>query len=96
MSETRRWFNLRAGKGKGLNKSSSAKDQGGVTEEVIDNGPPSDATVQRVTAAKNYIEQHYRQQMKTLQDRKERYVHMLMAVRQEEKHVHAQQGVSTH
>ena len=77
MSDTRRWFNLR----KGLTKSNSAKDQGGVAEEVIDDGPPSDATVQRVTAAKSYIEQHYRQQMKTLQDRKERYVHSLKALR---------------
>ena len=33
---------------------------------------PSNATKQRVAAAKQYIENHYKTQMKSLQDRKER------------------------
>ena len=33
---------------------------------------PSSATKQRVAAAKQYIENHYKTQMKSLQDRKER------------------------
>ena len=39
------------------------------TEEV-----PSNVTKQRVAAAKQYIEDHYKKQMKSLQERKERYV----------------------
>ncbi|CAI5477019.1 unnamed protein product [Closterium sp. Yama58-4] len=35
--------------------------------------PASDITKQKVAAAKNYIEQHYRNQMKTIQERKDRY-----------------------
>ncbi|CAI5459253.1 unnamed protein product [Closterium sp. Yama58-4] len=34
--------------------------------------PASDITKQKVAAAKNYIEQHYRNQMKTIQERKDR------------------------
>lgn len=33
---------------------------------------PSNATKQRVAAAKQYIENHYKEQMKNLQERKER------------------------
>lgn len=33
---------------------------------------PSNATKQKVAAAKHYIENHYKAQMKNLQDRKER------------------------
>lgn len=35
-------------------------------------GAPSTATKQKVAAAKQYIENHYKSQMKSLQDRKER------------------------
>lgn len=38
------------------------------TEEV-----PSNATKQKVAAAKQYIEKHYKEQMKSLQERRERY-----------------------
>lgn len=38
----------------------------------IDETPPSDITKQRVAAAKQYIENHYKTQMKILQERKER------------------------
>lgn len=35
---------------------------------------PSTATKQKVAAAKQYIEKHYKEQMKSLQERRERYV----------------------
>lgn len=34
---------------------------------------PSNVTRQKVAAAKQYIEKHYKEQMKNLQERKERY-----------------------
>ena len=34
---------------------------------------PSNATRQKVAAAKQYIEKHYKEQMKSLQERRERY-----------------------
>lgn len=34
---------------------------------------PSNVTKQKVAAAKQYIENHYKKQMKSLQERKERY-----------------------
>lgn len=37
-------------------------------------GAPSTATKQKAAAAKQYIENHYKSQMKNLQDRKERYL----------------------
>ena len=45
-------------------------------ETVSDNEAqdvPSSATKQKVEVAKQYIENHYKSQMKSLQDRKERY-----------------------
>ncbi|CAI5979598.1 unnamed protein product [Closterium sp. NIES-64] len=41
-------------------------------EGVQDADVASDITKQKVAAAKNYIEQHYKQRMRTLQERKER------------------------
>ena len=42
--------------------------KGPTNEEV-----PSNATKQKVAAAKQYIEKHYKEQMKNLQERRERY-----------------------
>lgn len=39
---------------------------------------PSTATKQKVAAAKQYIEKHYKEQMKSLQERRERYVVFLL------------------
>lgn len=36
---------------------------------------PSNVTKQKVAAAKQYIENHYKKQMQDLQERKERYVY---------------------
>jgi len=38
-----------------------------------DDDEASNITKQRVAAAKQYIEKHYKEQMKNLQERKERY-----------------------
>lgn len=54
-------------------KVSKKKEQGlnGVDESYEEEH--SSATRQRVAAAKQYIENHYKEQMKNLQERKERY-----------------------
>lgn len=39
---------------------------------------PSTITKQKVAAAKQYIENHYKAQMKCLQDRRERYLLLLL------------------
>jgi len=75
METTRRWFS----KFKGNDKLKSAKETTGVTKE----GPkpptseeaPSNVTKQKVEAAKQYIENHYKKQMQSLQERKERYLY---------------------
>lgn len=51
-----------------LNGRENVKD---VRKSVIDEAP-SNATKQKAAAAKQYIENHYKAQMKCLQDRKER------------------------
>ncbi|KAM1087199.1 hypothetical protein ACFX1X_012974 [Malus domestica] len=74
MEFARSWF--KRFKSKEKVKSSKNKDTTGhgkevsktpTTEEV-----PSNVTKQRVAAAKQYIEDHYKKQMKSLQERKER------------------------
>jgi len=40
----------------------------------LDEAALSNITKQKVAAAKQYIENHYKEQMKNLQERKERYV----------------------
>jgi len=40
----------------------------------MDDATLSNITKQKVAAAKQYIENHYKEQMKNLQERKERYV----------------------
>lgn len=49
-------------------KNGLGSDQQDETEENL-----SKATKQKAAAAKQYIENHYRKQMKNLQERKERY-----------------------
>lgn len=69
MDSARTWFQKLQTK----EKIASKKNELGLhgmdgTEET-----PSDATKQRVAAAKQYIENHYKEQMKNLQERRERY-----------------------
>ncbi|CAI7862561.1 unnamed protein product [Closterium sp. NIES-54] len=71
MADNRRWFNMRAPKPPGPGRI--REDEEGVEPPEQEMDPASDITKQKVAAAKNYIEQHYRNQMKTIQERKDRY-----------------------
>ncbi|KAL5066906.1 hypothetical protein RYX36_017793 [Vicia faba] len=67
MEATRRWFS----KFRSKNKEAASKAKEG-SKPPINEDPPSSATQQRVEAAKHYIENHYKKQMQSLQERKER------------------------
>ena len=77
MESARSWFKKFQHKNEKVENSPKKKND---TENVkyahkppIDGvGAPSTATKQKVDAAKQYIENHYKAQMKNLQDRKER------------------------
>ena len=75
MEATKCWFNKFRSKNKARssrrNETTSNGREGlnAPTEEA-----PSVATKQKVAAAKQYIEKHYKEQMKNLQERRERYV----------------------
>lgn len=60
-------------------QSSKKKETAGTAKEApkppTNEEAPSNVTKQKVEAAKQYIENHYKKQMKDLQERKERYVH---------------------
>ena len=44
------------------------------SDASVDDESLSNVTKQKVAAAKQYIENHYKEQMKSLQERKERYI----------------------
>jgi serine/threonine kinase 38 len=67
MSTARSWLSKLQPKEKSAVKKKDLPPNGG------DEDAPSNATKQRVAAAKQYIENHYKEQMKNLQERKERY-----------------------
>lgn len=58
--------------GEGAPHGASGRHADGDTDPTKDLAAASAATQQRVAAAKNYIEQHYKQQMKILKERKDR------------------------
>lgn len=66
-------------KSKDKMQSSKKKETAGTAKEApkppTNEEAPSNVTKQKVEAAKQYIENHYKKQMKDLQERKERYVH---------------------
>ena len=69
MDSARSWlqkFQPRAKK-KAAAEGSKAEQQNSASDEA-----PSSVTKQKVEAAKQYIENHYKAQMKSLEDRKER------------------------
>ncbi|KAG5002518.1 hypothetical protein AAZX31_10G005900 [Glycine max] len=74
METTRRWFSKFKSNDK--MKSEKNKETTGVTKEgsrpPTNEEAPSNVTKQRVEAAKQYIENHYKKQMQSLQERKER------------------------
>lgn len=103
MEQTRSWFTRFQPRGDRLRGALSKKggstgsDSGKETQKSSRGVPvaaadelPSSITRQKVAAAKQYIENHYKAQMKNLQERKERYrlVHScysLFAIRSFEK-----------
>lgn len=77
MDAARRFFNKFKSKDK-LKSSKKKEATGNLKSKEGSKGPaseeaPSNVTKQRVAAAKQYIENHYKKQMKDLQERKERY-----------------------
>lgn len=75
METVRRWFSKFKSKEKV--RSSKSKETPGNGKEAskapASEEMPSNVTKQKVAAAKQYIENHYKKQMKSLQERKERY-----------------------
>lgn len=71
------WFNKFKPKDK--TQSSKNKETKGIAKEgskpLTNEEAPSNVTKQKVAAAKQYIENHYKKQMQDLQERKERYVY---------------------
>lgn len=77
MDSARSWFHKFQPRDR-LRASTRKKDDGnGVIDDanaVVDETDLSNVTKQKVAAAKQYIENHYKEQMKNLQERKERYI----------------------
>lgn len=80
MDSARSWFQkfqprdrLRSATKK--NDSTGEEESGPLSAEEASN-----VTKQKVAAAKQYIENHYKEQMKNLQERKERYVTCLKSL----------------
>ncbi|KAJ4968750.1 hypothetical protein NE237_015451 [Protea cynaroides] len=75
MDSARSWFNKFQPRDK-LRGSTRKKDEPengkDASKPPTGEEPPSNVTSQRVAAAKQYIENHYKEQMKNLQERKER------------------------
>ncbi|RZS17651.1 hypothetical protein BHM03_00049820 [Ensete ventricosum] len=74
MDSARSWFHKLQPRGEKLKPGPAKKEAGSVNDmqkPPIDEAP-SNITKQKVAAAKQYIENHYKAQMKSLQDRKER------------------------
>ncbi|KAG2722051.1 hypothetical protein I3843_02G096300 [Carya illinoinensis] len=74
MEKARGWFNKFRSKDR--SKASKKNEATGNGKEVLkvptSEDAPSNVTKQKVAAAKQYIEDHYKKQMKSLQERKER------------------------
>ncbi|KAK6129974.1 hypothetical protein DH2020_036256 [Rehmannia glutinosa] len=76
METAKRWFGKLQSKEKP--KTSSKKNESRPNGKEGSKSPlneeiPSNATKQKAAAAKQYIEKHYKEQMKSLQERRERY-----------------------
>ncbi len=79
MESVRCWFTKLKSKDKlksAKNKETSGNGKEGSKAPTSEEAP-SNVTKQRAAAAKQYIENHYKKQMKSLQERKERYGLML-------------------
>lgn len=78
MDSARSWFKKFQGRGDKqkpeLMKKKEALSSKDAQKPPLSDEIPSNATKQKVAAAKQYIENHYKSQMKSLQERKERYL----------------------
>ncbi|XP_059445060.1 uncharacterized protein LOC132176917 [Corylus avellana] len=74
MDKARSWFSKFTSKDKSkhLKKKETAGSGKEVSKAPMSEEAPSNVTKQKVAAAKQYIEDHYKKQMKNLQERKER------------------------
>lgn len=73
MSSTKSWFQIFRHKDNKLkSEPTKKKETESATKSTMEEEAPSSVTQQKVAAAKEYIENHYKAQMKCLQDRKER------------------------
>ncbi|CAH9103872.1 unnamed protein product [Cuscuta europaea] len=75
METAKRWFSkfrLKEKSKPSTKKESTTNGKECSKTAVNDEVPPSNATKQKVAAAKQYIEKHYKEQMKSLQERRER------------------------
>ena len=76
MDTVRSWLNKLKSKEKvrtSKNKETTSNVKEGSKAPASEEAP-SNVTRQKVAAAKQYIENHYKKQMKSLQERRERYV----------------------
>lgn len=75
MDSARRWFNKYMSKDKPRSSEKKEMTNNGRegSKNPVSEDAPSNVTEQRVAAAKQYIENHYKKQMKDLQERRERY-----------------------
>jgi serine/threonine kinase 38 len=75
MDKVRSWFSKFTSKDKSkpLKKKETAGSGKEVSKAPMGEEALSNVTKQKVAAAKQYIEDHYKKQMKNLQERKERY-----------------------
>ncbi|VFR01530.1 unnamed protein product [Cuscuta campestris] len=73
MEATRRWFSKFSPREKHKpHKKETTSTGDEASKSPTSEATPSNATQQKVAAAKQYIENHYKEQMKSLQDRRER------------------------
>ncbi|XXG44003.1 hypothetical protein AAC387_Pa01g3907 [Persea americana] len=75
MDTARSWFRKFQHRDKsesGKKKKDAARNMKEVAKPPVSEEAPSNSTKQKVAAAKQYIENHYKEQMKNLQERKER------------------------
>ncbi|XP_058101579.1 uncharacterized protein LOC131245861 [Magnolia sinica] len=72
MDSARSWFHKFQPRDKSMKKKEAASNAKEAGKPPVNEEMPSNVTRQKVAAAKQYIENHYKEQMKNLQERKER------------------------
>ena len=80
MDSTRSWFKKLQIKGRKEPGENKEIKDGNNAPKPMNMGASSNETKQKVEAAKQYIENHYKSQMKCLEERKQRYLLQLFSV----------------